>query len=256
MAGHLSREQLGFYQQQGYLLCKGVFSKEEAAALRTEAHELGQRLEQFRTKEQIDIAWNTVRNTNAVVRHCHDVQFYSAAFSRMIFDARFLGIAQSIVGPNIQLHHTKMFIKPPEKGAPFPMHQDYYYFPHQNDSMIAAIIHFDDAPEVKGCVRVIPGSHKLGPIKVDNPDLSLPHDQYPIDKALPCPAEAGDVLFFSYLTIHGSGINTSNEARTTVLVQMRDPADPPLVRTHESRAQGMMLAGVDPTCCTTKALKE
>jgi hypothetical protein len=54
------------------------------------------------------------------------------------------------------------------------------------------------------------------------------------------------VLFFSYLTIHGSGVNVSNEARTTVLVQMRDPLDPPTLKTHLSRGQGMMLRGIDP----------
>ena len=58
--------------------------------------------------------------------------------------------------------------------------------------------------------------------------------------------KAGDVLFFSYLTIHGSGVNTSSEARTTVLVQMRDPLDRPTIKTHESRGQGMMLRGSDP----------
>ena len=42
-----------------------------------------------------------------------------------------------------------------------------------------------------------------------------------------CEAEAGDVLFFSYLTIHGSGVNVSNEARTTLLVRIRDPLTRP-----------------------------
>ena len=55
------------------------------------------------------------------------------------------------------------------------------------------------------------------------------------------------MLFFSYLTVHGSGVNTSSEARTTLLVQMRDPEDPPTIVTHLSRGQGMMLRGVDPT---------
>jgi hypothetical protein len=55
------------------------------------------------------------------------------------------------------------------------------------------------------------------------------------------------VLFFSYLTIHGSGLNTSPEARTTLLVQMRDPSDVPTKIAHLSRGQGMMLRGVDPT---------
>ncbi len=248
----LSGEQKRFYDENGYVVCRGLLSADEAKALRREAHDLAGRLVQFRN---INAAWATVQHTKTVVQHCHDVQFYSAMFSRLIVDPRFTAVAASIIGPNVQLHHTKMFIKPPEKGAPFPMHQDYPYFPHQRNTMIAAIFHFDDAPVERGCVRFVPGSHRLGPIAVSTPDSSLPPEQYPIEKALPCPAQAGDAVFFNYLTIHGSGINASTEARTTLLVQMRDPTDVPLKRTHESRGQGMMLAGIDPSCCTTKALE-
>jgi ectoine hydroxylase-related dioxygenase (phytanoyl-CoA dioxygenase family) len=163
-------------------------------------------------------------------------------------DERVTGVAADIIGsPNVQLHHTKMFIKPPEKGSPFPMHQDQPYFPHERHSMIAVILHFDDAPLEKGCVRVVPGSHKLGPLE-HNPEGSwhLPFEQYPLEASTACPAKAGDALFFSYLTIHGSGVNTSDEARTTLLIQMRDPSDPPTLKGHESRGQGMMLRGIDP----------
>ncbi len=94
---------------------------------------------------------------------------------------------------------------------------------------------------------VIPGSHKRGPVEhIEQGGWHLPFEQYPLDAAVPCPAEAGDVLFFSYLTIHGSGINESNEARTTVLIQMRDPSDHPTLDVHHSRGQGMILRGIDP----------
>jgi ectoine hydroxylase-related dioxygenase (phytanoyl-CoA dioxygenase family) len=125
------------------------------------------------------------------------------------------------------------------------MHQDYPYFPHERHSMIAVIIHFDDAPDEKGCLRVVPGSHKLGPLEAVGEDHTLP--QFPLDAATPIPAKAGDAIFMSYLLVHGSGVNRSDEPRTTILVQMRDPADRPLVEKHGSRGQGMMLAGVDPT---------
>src|SRR5262249_14959073 len=149
-----------------------------------------------------------------------------------------------LIGPNVQLHHTKLFIKPPERGAPFPMHQDCPYFPHERHTMMAAIFHFDDAPEEKGCVRVVPGSHRLGLLEhLTEGNFPLPVEQYPVPEATPVPAQAGDVLFFTYLTIHGSGVNTSDEARTTLLVQMRDPADRPTVLRHLSRGQGMMLRG-------------
>ena len=244
----LTAPQKQFYDDNGYILIKGLFSPAEAADLRQATHDLAARLQKIRN---IDATWATAKDVDPTKKisllHCHDVQFQDARFARLIVDPRLTSIAQSIIGPNVQLHHTKMFIKPPEKGAPFPMHQDFPYFPHDNNSMIAAIVHMDDAPIAKGCLRVVPGSHKLGPIKTDRPDFSLSPEEYPIDKATPCEAHAGDVIFFSYLTIHGSGINVSSEARTTVLVQMRDPADPPTRRTHESRGQGMMLAGHDPT---------
>jgi ectoine hydroxylase-related dioxygenase (phytanoyl-CoA dioxygenase family) len=112
--------------------------------------------------------------------------------------------------------------------------------------MIAAVVHLDDAPEEKGCIRVVPGSHKLGPLE-HNPEggYHLPLEQYPLASAVACPAEAGDVLFFSYLTIHGSGVNTSRAARTTILVQMRDPEDLALTKGSE-RGEGQMLRGFNP----------
>jgi phytanoyl-CoA hydroxylase len=245
----LEQDQIKFYQDNGYILLKGVFSKQEAAAYRQAAHDLIARLQ---AKKNVDATWGSAKEvtmTKTQLLHCHDVQFYDAIFTKLIVDDRFTSAAADAMGtPNIQLHHTKLFIKPPEKGSPFPMHQDAPFFPHDKHTMTAAIIHFDNAPIEKGCVRVVPGSHKFGMLE-HNPEggWHLPVDQYPIESSVPCPAEAGDVLIFNYLTIHGSGVNVSNEARTTVLVQMRDPEDPPSEQVHLSRGQGMMLRGFDPT---------
>ena len=250
MLNILTPEQKAFYDENGYVLVKGLLRPDEASDYRRECHSLAARLMERRS---IDATWGSARAAVAgaqdtVIHHCHDVQFQSAAFGQLILDKRLTGVAADIIGsPNVQLHHTKMFIKPPERGSPFPMHQDVPYFPHDRHSMIAAIVHFDDAPINKGCVRVVPGSHKLGALEHSSDGgWHLPFAQYPIESAVPCEASAGDALFFSYLTIHGSGVNTSSEARTTILIQMRDPEDPPTIKTHESRGQGMILRGIDP----------
>jgi phytanoyl-CoA hydroxylase len=244
MTEGLTREEREFYSENGYLHIKGLLTPTEAAEYRAEMHALAERV------ASADATWSSVRaadpNSKLRITHCHDVQFYSAAVTRLLLDPRLMRVAQGIIGPNVQLHHTKMFIKPPERGSPFPMHQDFPYFPHRNHSMIAVIIHFDDAPVERGCVRVMPGSHKLGPLEAVGDDHHLPEDRFAVDQALPLPASAGDAIFMSYLLVHGSGVNTSNEARTTVLLQLRDPADEPLVEKHTSRGQGMMLAGIDP----------
>lgn len=242
----LTQDQINFYQENGYLLVKGLLSKDEAAFYRSLSHALIDRLSQQRS---VEATWGSAKELakETKLHHCHDVQFYDAAFSRLIVDERMMDAASALMATeNIQLHHSKMFIKPPAKGSPFPMHQDQPYFPHRDHTMTAVIVHFDDAPEEKGCVRVVPGSHKLGPLPHEaEGGWHLPFSQYPLESAVSCPAEAGDALFFNYLTIHGSGVNVSNEARTTVLIQMRDPSDPPSIATHESRGQGMMLRGIN-----------
>jgi len=246
----LTQHEKQHYAENGYVLVKAVFNRDEAAYFRTEAHNIAQRLLSNQADDVVNQGWSSGAKVTDLPRellHCHNVQFHSSAFARLIVDPRLTDRAADIIGDNVQLHHTKMFIKPSEKGAPFPMHQDAPYFPHEKHSMVAAIIHFDDAPLEKGCVRVVPGSHRTGVLDhLRDGGHHLPPDEFPVDDSTPCPAEAGDVLFFSYLTIHGSGLNISQEARTTLLVQMRDPEDLPVVETHASRGQGHMLRGVDP----------
>ena len=253
----LTAEQKDFFQTNGFILVKGVLTPEEAELYRHECHTLSDRLLKQRGPD--DPTWASA-GTRGVTKlsHCHDVQFQSGKLAQLLLDNRITSCAADCIGsPNVQLHHSKMFIKPAEVGSPFPMHQDAPYFPHDNHSMIAAIVHFDDAPLEKGCLRVVPGSHKLGVLPhLGDGGWHLDPDEYPVSSAVPCPAEAGDILFFSYLTIHGSGLNTSQDARTTLLIQMRDPSDHPTIKTHESRGQGMMLRGFDPTCAAPPACDE
>ena len=246
----LSAEQISFYNENGYLLVEGLFCPAEAAFFRDEAHALIARLLNRGADNVRNEGWAAGAKVTDLPRellHCHNVQFHSAALSRLITDPRLTDRVADLIGPNVQLHHTKLFIKPPETGAPFPMHQDIPYFPHEKHTMMAAVIHFDDAPVERGCVRVVPASHKLGFLEYESDGGNIqPVEEYPVYEARPCPAKAGDVLFFTYQTIHGSGLNTSDEARTTLLVQMRDPTDLPTEQIHLSRGQGMMLRGVDP----------
>jgi len=236
----LTADQLRFYDENGYLLIKQFISRAEAADLRAEVHDIAAR------QGPTNATWSSVAGQGTQLEHSHDVQFRSSAFTRLLVDPRLTDVFTSLIGPNVQLHHNKMFIKPPERGSPFPMHQDYGYFPHRGNSMTAAILHLDPAPDVKGCVRVYPGSHKLGPLPAIGQDHHVDPDRFPLSEATVIEAQAGDLLVFNYLTVHGSGLNTSSEPRTTWLVQVRDPEDEPISEQHQSRGQGMMLAGVDP----------
>ncbi|HEX2915376.1 MAG TPA: phytanoyl-CoA dioxygenase family protein [Chloroflexia bacterium] len=244
-----------FYRENGYALARSVFRAEELAELQRETEALLARAEaagrqteatwQGQWREQAGIG--TAAQTLTRVDSIHNVQNHSAFFTRLLLHPGLLDLAAEIIGPDIQLHHTKLHAKPPAIGSPFPLHQDYPYFPHANDQMIAAVIHIDPATVENGCVCVVPGSHKLGPLEtIDENQNYLSLEDWPLQKAVPVEARAGDVLFFSYLTVHGSYINRSDRARRILLFQLRSPSNRPLTSQHISPGQGTMLRGINP----------
>lgn len=218
-----------FYDENGYCLVKNVYSTDEVALLEREFDRIVAQITS--AGEDVNARWGgpemeRLGAAKTTVLHTHNVQQYSAAWLRAFLHPGFLQVATALLGPDVILHHSKLFQKPPEVGAPFPMHQDWGYFPSEKDTMLAAIIHLTPATDEMGCLRVYPGTHKLGrvPETMGSMDSEL-LARYPLSGATPLEAEPGDVVFFHYFTLHGSLPNTSSHTRKTVLVQMHSGDD-------------------------------
>lgn len=218
-----------FFAENGYYHAKGVFDTDEIAALEGDFDRIVRQLSA--SGDQIDATWDgaandALKSANDVIFHTHNVQKYSRTWLNAFLNERFLKVVRDIIGDDIILHHSKLFQKPAENGSPFPMHQDWPYFPTENDSMIAGILHVSDATDEMGCLRVYPGSHRLGRVAgADGRSQNDTLDQYPIENAQIVEAKAGDVIFFHYFTLHGSMPNRSDATRKTVLCQMYDGQD-------------------------------
>jgi phytanoyl-CoA hydroxylase len=218
-----------FYEENGYLVAKGVFNAKEVSDLESDFDHIVQQISS--TGENINARWagpevDRIGATELFIAHTHNVQQFSAVWLRALMNPKFLAVVGEILGEDIILHHSKLFQKPAEKGAAFPMHQDWEYFPTELDTMMAGIIHVSHATEEMGCFRVYPGSHKLGKIggTTGNKDSDL-LTNYPIEGSKPLIAEPGDVVFFHYCLIHGSLPNTSQNIRKTVLAQLHSGKD-------------------------------
>jgi phytanoyl-CoA hydroxylase len=239
-----------FYRENGYLHVRGVFGAADVDDMREGIDAILADVEG--TTNDANHRWSAAEK-ETVLKGFHNVQYHAAAFLRAVAHPALVDVLTTLIGPNVQLHHTKMLVKPPEKGAPFPMHQDYPYFPHERHTVLAASVHLDDTDGANGCLHVVPGSHTLGPLEPTgvSKDLDTPLED---GRALPC--AAGDVLFFNYLTIHGSGVNSSTRTRRNVLFQYRDPEDMPLlangVEEHVDWGQGLMVAGRNPVYWQTR----
>ncbi len=225
------------YNDDGYIIKKGIYSKREALVYEAEFDKIVSQLK--KSSENINARWGSpltkdLEIKNSFVLHTHNVQSYSSKMMELVQCNKLLDFLEEIIGPNIILHHTKLFLKPPIVGAAFPLHQDWSYFPTKNGSMIAAVVHLTDTLEEMGCIKLIPKSHKLGKIKNShghqfNDEI---HSSFNLENARPIIAKAGDVLFFNALTLHGSMPNKSMYPRKTILIQFYSGDDQILSHSH------------------------
>lgn len=214
------------FEEKGYYLAKNVFSSAEVETLEGEFDKIVNQM--TASGEVVDATWGGaaikgIASQSDKIFHTHNVQKYSSRWMRALQHERFLYYATAILGEDVILHHSKLFQKPASNGSPFPMHQDWSYFPTVKDTMIAGVIHVSDATDEMGCFRVYEGSHQLGrqqDTSGQEHTASSILSNYPIEKAQIVEAKAGDVLFFHYFTLHGSMPNRSAATRKTVLVQM------------------------------------
>lgn len=240
------------YEREGYCLVRGVFDPDVIERLEAEFDRIAAQLRA--SGENVNARWDLAAadagNSELEVLHTHFVERYSAAWLAALLDPTFLDVAAALVGPDVVLHHSKLFLKPAGTGAPFPVHQDWRYFPTINDSMTAAIIHVSPATVDMGCVYVHPESHRQGRRQStsgrvrwdDARDYRTFASEHRIEDALAVEADPGDVLFLSYLTAHSSGPNTSAQTRKTVLAQLYSGSDN-LDPTSEHPRTGLVLRG-------------
>jgi phytanoyl-CoA hydroxylase len=245
----LGQADVDFYDQHGYLRLKGVFSKDEIAEL---SDELDYVIENFATRGK---GWSgpwrqqlmsAQEEAQSVLVALHEIECFAASWMRAILKQRLVQSLADILGPAVEFHHATLHAKGPDFGAPFPMHQDYPFYPHEDGRYIDAILHVDDADEDSGCLKFLDGSHTLGPL-VHNMEGSPHLDQtkYRIEDAISCPAEAGDVVFFSIHTIHGSSLNRRPRWRRVMRLGYRDPHNAQ-VRGQGLGRPGLMVRGVRP----------
>jgi phytanoyl-CoA hydroxylase len=229
----LTEEQKNFYHEHGYLHIPAVFDMAETEEISTELDRLVQ--DWAMTNEGWTGPWRQAymdpqTEKKSKLTAMHDLHFYSAAWCRAVTHPRLVDAMKDLLGPNVELHHSTMHIKPPETGHPFPMHQDNPFYEHENGNYIDVLVHLDNTSHANGEIRFLDGSHKLGPLphitKMADGTPCTPHlpvDQYRLEDTIPVPAKRGDVVIFNIFTIHGSHINTTREPRRLVRIGYRDP---------------------------------
>jgi phytanoyl-CoA hydroxylase len=246
-------EQKAYYEDQGYLVFPSLLSSAELAQLRAalaevlrEADGLTESSDKFSVTPASDGGFSVRRIFNPTAHH--------QAFYDLVFNPKILDVVENLIGPNIQLHHTKLNLKPPSnREARFEWHQDYPFFPHTNFDLLAVMIYLDDSTEENGCLTIIPGSHKWGPrnhlFAKDGAFSSQLEDKRVLEDSsrwLKVPVPAGGMELHHCNMLHSSTANRGTKPRSAMVIQYRAADNAELGGNKDRIGNGLQVRGVNP----------
>lgn len=218
----LTREQIDFYHKNGYLGVENVLSDTEIQALRRATDEF---VEKSRAVTQhTDVFDLEPGHTadNPRLRRLKNPIDQHQVYRKTLHHEGILAMVSQLIGYGLHCNGNKLNMKQPGYGSPVEWHQDWSFYPHTNDDLLAVGVAIDDMTEENGPLLVIPGSHK-GPIYDHHQDgrfCGAVTDPAFSDKgAVPVMVKAGGITIHHARTLHGSVANTSGKPRRLLLFQ-------------------------------------
>lgn len=145
-----------------------------------------------------------------------------------------------------QCHHNCVMTKQPGFSSATLWHQDNRYWSFDEQNLVSLWLALTDEHRRNGCLRVIPGSHRLtlDPGRFDaalflRPDL-LENKQL-LKQAIQVPLQAGDVLFFHSKLFHAAGRNQTEATKLSLVFTYHAAANRPIDATRSARFPGIGL---------------
>jgi phytanoyl-CoA hydroxylase len=83
-------------------------------------------------------------------------------FRAYVLHPTWRALARTLLGEETEVQAPEWFNKPPGQEAPTPPHQDNYYFNLKPPSVLTIWLALDPVDSDNGCLRYVPGSHRLG----------------------------------------------------------------------------------------------
>lgn len=220
----LTDAQKSFYEANGYLMVENVVTADQLARLRQITADL---VEASRTVTESNAVYDldrghgpdTPRLTRIKVPHKQDPYFW-----KVLQNSGVTEVLTDLLGPDTTILTSKLNTKAPGGGAAVEWHQDWMFYPHTNDDLLAFGLMLEDVDEDNGPLMVIPGSHR-GPLLdhsvggvfagAINPDDPL----FEPDKAVTLTGKAGSMTVHHARALHGSAPNVSTRNRAILFYE-------------------------------------
>ena len=220
----ISDRDVAFYRENGYLVVPDVLDRETLTTMKSVLADLVVKAKGVTKHNDVYDLEPTHTPQNPRVRRIKKPHVVHPIFWDFARSPKLLSVLTRLLGPNIRLHGSKLNTKDPHYGSPVEWHQDWAFYPHTNDDLLAVGVMLDDMELENGPLMVLPGTHK-GPIYSHHAEGrfcgAMDPDAVPLDfsKAVTLTGKAGSASFHHVRLVHGSAQNTSNRPRQLLLYE-------------------------------------
>jgi ectoine hydroxylase-related dioxygenase (phytanoyl-CoA dioxygenase family) len=242
----LTREQVESYFANGYLKAEGVFdpSADLGPVIRAYEEEVDRRARTLRAEGRLsslyegeDFAHRLARIAAEVPEAAQALDIYLVrhpAMFRFLCHPTLHDVVESLLGPEILCHpcqHLRAVAPTALAGLSrtTDWHQDAgVLWPEADHHLVVTTwIPLIDVPEERGCLQVLPGSHRYGLVAHGaGAGNRVPAERFPPGEARPLPVRAGDMILFHNYVLHAAVPNASDAIRWSMDLRWQDPARP------------------------------
>jgi ectoine hydroxylase-related dioxygenase (phytanoyl-CoA dioxygenase family) len=223
--GMLSREQINGFHEHGFLAVEGVLPRDLVEQARAVVDDF---VEQSRGITEHTAVFDLEPGHTPAsprVRRLKEPCAIHPIFDQISRTDAILDIVADLIGPAIRYQGSKLNMKAAEYGAPVEWHQDFAFYPHTNDDLLAVGVALDDCTRENGCLLMIPGSHH-GPILDHHQEgvfvgaVDVERERVDASRAVPVTVRAGGITLHHCRMLHASAPNTSPLPRRLLLLQL------------------------------------
>lgn len=245
----ITREQVDSYRENGFVVVEDVIDAALLGRLRAAVREVMEGARGLTTHSDVFDLEPGHEPDHPRVRRIKKPHLVRSVF-REALDAPVLkDVLRQLLGPDVRLHGSKLNLKSAGFGSPVEWHQDWAFYPHTNDDILAIGVMLDDVVMENGPMLVLPGTHR-GPTYDHHADgrfcgaMDLSATGLDVSKAVPCTGRAGSASFHHVRLVHGSAQNTSSRERQLLLYECAAADAWPLVNfTNIDEFDSRMLFG-------------
>ncbi|MEM0908279.1 MAG: phytanoyl-CoA dioxygenase family protein [Pseudomonadota bacterium] len=221
----LTPGQVAHYEENGFLVLERRLPADTIAACKEELvrfHDLARTMDA--SDDRLDLEDSHTRQEPRV-RRVKLPHTQSKVMAELMRSDLILAPVRDLVGPDVRLHTSKLNVKSAHYGAPVDWHQDFAFYPHTNDDLLAVGVMLDDVDDENGPLMVFQGSHK-GPILdhhsggVFAGTIDLAANGLSVSDAAVLKAPAGSISIHHGRIIHGSAPNRSPRDRGVIFYEM------------------------------------